>query len=246
MTRSPSSDLGVLREGWRALRRHPGTVAGLVAAGTLLGAVGPLLQRLAGLPSDPASSYLVGAAGMLPMELYFLPRFLLQVDAEGGGPDRLENPAGAWRETFERRWLRTVAAKLGLDLALVLGFVPLVLPGLFILFAFGWAPMRVLLRGETVSVAMRESFALMRRAWRRAFLMVSAALAVTFFAAALFMAAAAFLMPSAEAWQDLANPVPWVLNAASVAVNAWLSATLLAAYRRLEAYPAPAPSSGGK
>ena len=240
MTSSPASDLGVLREGWRALARRPGTFAGLVVAGTLLGAVGPLLQRVAALPTDPLTSYMVGAAGMLPMELYFLPRLLIQLDAEG--LNHPANPAEGWRETFEGRWLRTVLAKIGLDLATVVGFVPLILPGFFVLFAFGWAPMRVLLRGEPLLVAMRGSYALMRKSWRRAFLMVSAALSLTFFAAACLMALGGFLVPDAAAWKELTHPVPWLLNAASVAVNVWLSSTLLAAFQRLEGYEAPASS----
>lgn len=239
MSSPATSDLAALREGWGALARRPATFAALVAAGTLLGAVGPLLQRLAALPSDPASSYLVGAAGMLPMELYFLPRLLLRLDAEEGSHPL--NPAGAWKETFEKRWLRTVGAKLGLDLALVLGFVPFILPGFLILFAFGWAPMRVLLRGEALPAALRGSFALMRQSWRRAFLMVSAALSVTFLAAACLMALASLVAPSAAEGRDLTHPATWILNAASVAVNVWLSSTLLATYRRLEAY-APSPS----
>ncbi len=244
MTAAPSSDLGVLLEGWRSLRRHPSALAGLVAVGTLLGAVGPLLQRFMPLPQEPAATYLIGAAGMLPMELYFLPRFLLRLDAEG--PGHPQNPAEGWRETFEQRWLRTVVAKIGINVAIGIGILPFVLPGLFLLFAFGWAPLRVLLRGEPILVAMRESFALMRRSWRRAFLMVSAALTVTFFAAACLMAAGGLLLPSPEAWRTLAHPVPWLINAASVAVNVWLSTTLLAAYRRLESYSPPVSSSEDK
>jgi hypothetical protein len=241
MSPSPASDLAVLREGWLALQKRPAGFAGLVAVGMLLGAVGPLLQRLVNLPTDPTTSYLVGVAGLFPMELYFLPRFLLRLDAEGLGHP--QNPAEGWRAAFEARWLRMVLAKVGINLAIGVGILPFILPGLFLLFAFGWAPMRVLLRGEPILVAMRESFALMRRSWRRAFLMVSAALTVTFFAAACLMAAGGLLLPSPEPWRTLAHPVPWLFNAASVAVNVWLSATLLATYQRLEGYSEPVPSS---
>ena len=240
MASTASSDLGVLRDSWRALAREPGAAGLLVLAGTLLGAVGPLLQRLLALPTDQTTTYLVGMAGMLPMELYFIPRFLLRLDATG--LDHPANPAGSWHATFEERWLRTVLAKLGLDLAIVVGFIPFIVPALFVIFAFGWMPMRVLLRGENWRVAARESFALMRRGWRRAILMVSAALTLTFLVAAGLIVVGGLFLPSPESWNDLKHPLVWVFNGISVAVNVWLNATLLAAYQRLEAY-SPAASS---
>ena len=56
------------------LAHSPGAALAMLVAGTLLAGVGPLLQRWTGRSDDP--SYLIlGMVGMLPWELYFLPRF---------------------------------------------------------------------------------------------------------------------------------------------------------------------------
>ena len=168
---------------------------------------------------------------MLPWELYLLPWFMAGLDAEVAGHPA--NPAAEWRSRFEERWLRTLAAKLALNLAVGIGMVALLVPGLLVLFAFGWAPYRVLLRGESLPVAMRGSLAMMRAGWRRALLMVCAAFLVAFTATLGLMAAAAMRTPSAGP-MPLTSPLRWVLEALSVGINLWLSATLLVAYQRLE------------
>lgn len=234
-----AADLGALIEGGRLLLRRPRTVLALLAVGTLLGAVGPLLQRWTQRNDDPA--YLIlGMVGMLPWELYFLPRFLARTDAET--VDLALNPASEWRLRFEERWLRTLASKVALNLAVAFGLLALIVPGLLVLFAFGWAPFRVLLRGETLAVAMRASLGMMRLGWRRALLMVGAAFFVAFSATFGLLALASAFHPGTGPL-PLRSPLRWVLEALSVAISLWLSATLLVAFQRLEAY---AGASSGK
>ncbi len=233
-----ASDLRTLIEGARLLLRRPRSVFALLAVGTLLGAVGPLLQWWTKRNDDPAY-LLLGMVGMLPWELYFLPRFLARTDAEAlGGP---LNPAADWQGRFEERWLRTLASKVALNLAVAFGLLALLVPGLLVLFAFGWAPYRVLLRGESLPAAMRGSLAMMRQGWRRALLMVGAAFLVAFSATLGLVAVASAFHPGSGPL-PLRSPLRWVLEALSVAVSLWLSATLLVAFEKLEAYAEP--SSG--
>ena len=224
------SDLNALAAGFRLLFRQPAVTLAMLCVGTLLTSVGPLLQRWSGRADDVA--YLVlGFVGMLPWELYFLPRFMARLDAEDAVHPA--NPTAEWRHRFEERWLRTLAAKMALNLAVGFGLIALLLPGLLVLFAFGWAPYRVLLRGESIPVAMRGSLAMMRNGWRRALLMVCAAFLVAFTATLGLVAAAAALVPSAGP-MPLTSPWRWVLETLSVCISLWLSATLLVAYQRLE------------
>jgi hypothetical protein len=235
MESTPAPDLGILAEGLRFLYRRPAPVLVLWGVGILLGSVGPLLQRLTGRADDPA--YLIlGAVGILPWELYFMPRFLTRVDAEERGHPA--NPAGEWREHFEERWFRAFLAKILLNLAVVLGLLALVVPGLLVIFAFGWAPQRVLLRGESLAEAMRRSLAMMRQAWRRALFMVGAAFLV-FFALTFGLLAAASALHPANGPLPLNSPLRWGLEAVSVAINLWLSATLLAVFQRLDSSAEP-------
>jgi hypothetical protein len=127
-----------------------------------------------------------------------------------------------------------------LNLAVGLGLVALLVPGLLLLFAFGWTPYRVLLRGESIAVAMRGSLAMMRIAWRRALLMVCAAFLVAFTATLGLVAVSAAVAPGAGP-MPLTSPLRWALEAASVGINIWLSATLLAAFHRLENYSDSVP-----
>jgi hypothetical protein len=238
MAPAPASDLGTLADGLRLLFRRPAAALAMLCVGTLLGSVGPLLQRWTGRADDPA--YLIlGIVGMLPWELYFLPRFLAGVDAEELGHPA--NPFAEWRDRFEERWFRTLAAKVALNLAIGFGLLALVVPGLLVLFCFGWAPYRVLLRGESLATAMRGSLAMMRQGWRRAMLMVCSAFLVAFSATLGLLAAASALHPSGGPI-PLGSPLRWVLEAVSVVINLWLSATLLAAYQRMERYSEPSPS----
>ncbi len=239
MAASARADLGILAEGALGLLRRPAPTLGMLVIGTLLGAVGPLLQRWTGR-SDDSAFLLLSAAGMLPWELYFLPRFLARVDAEDIGHPA--NPAAEWRERFEQRWLRTLGAKVALNLAVGFGILAFLVPGLVILFAFGWTPYRVLLRGERLAEAMRASFAIMRQQWRRALLMACAACLVAFLALAGLLVVAAVLQPGGGPL-PLRSPARWILEAGSVAVSLWLSTALLAAYQRLES---SADSPSGK
>lgn len=229
------TDLGVLVVGFRLLLRRPASAFVLLWVGILLGGVGPLLQRWTGR-NDDAAYMILGMVGMLPWELYFLPRFLVRLDAEERGHPR--NPMEGWQVTFEQRWFLTLVAKMALNLAVAFGLIALVVPGLLVLFCFGWTPYRVLLRGESLAIAMRGSLAMMRAAWRRALLMVGAAFLLAF-CASLGLAVAASAFHPARGPLPLTSPLRWIVEAASVAISLWLSATLLAAFHRIEPYSDP-------
>jgi len=168
MTTSPKSDLASLKEGTRYLARRPAVTLGIAALGMALFALAALLQRSSGLPDEPQVEQLLTFAALLPLELYFIPRFLIAADAQEG-----ENPLNApadWKIHFEERWLRAFWGKILLSFATGLGIILFVAPGLLVLMAFGWMPLRILLRGESVAQAARGSLQTMRHAWQRVIL----------------------------------------------------------------------------
>lgn len=82
MATPPPSHLGVLRDGLALLRRHPAQAAGLVFLAMALAQAGPALELAAGAAPGPLAQPLFGFAGLLPLEMYFLPRLQAQLDAE--------------------------------------------------------------------------------------------------------------------------------------------------------------------
>lgn len=231
MESTPSRDLATLVDGTRHLwgRRRPAALVAL--AGILLGAVGPGLHLLSGLPGDRDTATLLMAVGLLPMEIFFIPRFLLRLDAELG---EAEGQASLdWRAAFEARWLRAFGAKLLLAALVALGIMALVLPALVVLLAFGWAPMRVLLRGERIGEALRGSVLLMRRAWRRAFLVVCAAFAIAFGLGIAVEVPLVLLAGEPKGLLALVHPALLLLRAVESVLSLWLSIVLLLLYRRL-------------
>lgn len=125
-------------------------------------------------------------------------------------------------------------------MAVGFGLVLLLVPGILLLALYGWAPLRMLLRGESLRSALAWSQAAMTRHWPR---VVQAVLAMMLVALAYQVAAAwildLVLPPRAldlgpEALLRLRHPAFWVFNLLGGALNLWLSATLLALYWRLE------------
>src|SRR5512145_1990330 len=144
MRASPLTDLQPLGRGLMTLLRHPLQTLGLAILMVILSLLGPILQIWAPVPDDPSVSMALAVVALVPMELYFLPRFLLFLDAEA--VDHPLNPRASWKATFETRWMRAFVAKALLYLTVGAGMTCLVFPGLFLLAVFGWAPFRVLLR----------------------------------------------------------------------------------------------------
>ncbi|WP_026853958.1 hypothetical protein [Geothrix fermentans] len=240
------SHLGALREGLAMLRRHPLPFLGLAVMAMALAQLGPVLELAARVGPSLLIQPIFGFAGLLPLEMYFIPRMQAQLDAELR--DAPGNPARSWREVFEGRWLRAFLLRLGLSVAIGLGLLCFLIPGILVLTLFGWAPLRVLLRGDAPVPALRWSQTAMARQWPRIVQAVLAMLLV----ALVYQIAAGWaldrLLPAVDpevgpgALLRLKHPAFWIFNLLGGALNLWLSCSLLALYHRLEAATAaPAP-----
>ncbi len=233
------SHLGSLREGISLLRRHPLLSLGLALLATALAQLGPALELAAGAAPSLVFQSIFGFAGLLPLEMYFIPRLQAQLDAEGLNTP--SNPAANWREAFDARWLRAFLTRLGLSLAIGLGLLMFLVPGIAVLFLFGWAPMRMLLRGEGLLPALRWSQTAMARHWPR---IVQAVLAMILVALVYQISASwalDHLLPPTDpdlgpsALLRLKHPAFWVFNLLGGVLNLWLSCALLTLFQRLEA-----------
>jgi len=235
----PPSFLGTLREGFVLLLRHPGLTAGLALLAMVLAQVGPALELAAGAGPSLLLQAVFGFAGLLPLEMYFIPRLQAQLDAETlNGPG---NPASGWNLVFDARWLRTFLARLALSLAVGLGLLLFILPGILVLTLFGWAPLRMLLRGEDLLAALKWSQAAMARHWPRTVQAVLGMMLVALVYQVLANWALERLLPGADpdlgpgAWLRLKHPAFWIFNLLGGLLNLWISCALLALYQRLEA-----------
>ncbi len=235
----PASHLGALREGVALLRRHAGLALGLALLAMGLAQLGPALELAAGAGRNPAFQPLFGAVGLLPFEMYILPRLQARLDAEQ--LDHPLNPRAGWTATFDTRWLPTFGTRMLLSLAAGVGLVLFILPGIVVLTLFGWAPLRVLLRGDRLAEAFRWSQAAMARNWLR---VVQAVLAMLLVLLA-YQALSAFALErllhgldpdlGPDAWLRLRHPAFWVIGFVGGLLNLWFTASLLALYHRLEA-----------
>ena len=233
------SHLGALREGLVLLRRHPALSLGIALLAMGLAQLGPALELAAGAGPNLLLQPIFGFAGLLPLEMYFIPRLQAQLDAETLGGSG--NPVAGWRETFDGRWLRAFLARLGISAAIGLGLLLFLVPGIVVLTLFGWAPLRMLLRGDGLLEALRWSQSAMARHWLRIVQAVLAMLLV----ALVYQVAASWaldrLLPAADpdlgpgALLRLKHPAFWAFNLLGGALNLWLSCALLALYQRLEA-----------
>ncbi|HEY3271816.1 MAG TPA: hypothetical protein VGJ89_11440 [Geothrix sp.] len=246
MRTPPPSHLGALREGLTLFRLHPLPALGLVLLAMVLAQLGPALELAAGAGPSLLVQPIFAFAGLLPLEMYLIPRLQAQLDAELR--DTPVNPTATWHAVFEARWLKAFLLRLGLSAAIGLGLLCFLIPGILVLTLFGWAPMRMLLRGDSALASLRWSQAAMARHWPRIVQAVLAMLLV----ALLYQIAAGWaldrLLPAMDpdlgpsALLRLKHPALWVSNLLGGAMNLWLSCSLLALYHRLEAAAAtPAP-----
>lgn len=216
------------------LRRHPWQFLGLALLAMLLAQLGPALELAAGAGSNPLLQPVFGFVGLLPLEMYFIPRFQAQLDAD------IQSTA-SWREAFDRRWLPTFLARIGISMAIGVGVLLFIIPGIVIMTLFGWAPLRMLLRGDGFLPALKWSQAAMTRHWPRIVQAVLAMMLVALVYQGLSLWAMEQLVPSADsnlgpaAMLRLKHPAFWVFNLTSGTLNLWLSCALLALFRRLEA-----------
>jgi len=213
----------------------------------LLAQLGPALELAAGVGPNLILQAIFGFAALLPLEMYFIPRLQAQLDAETRND--AANAIGGWRETFDDRWLRTFLARLAISVAIGLGLLMFLIPGILILTLFGWAPLRMLLRGDGLLTALKWSQAIMVRHWPR---VIQAVLAMTLVAMAYQMAASWALdrlLPAMDpdvgpgALLRLRHPAFWCFNLLGGTLNLWLSCALLALYQRLEVTAQPPAGS---
>jgi len=233
MTTSPKTDLACLLEGTRYLTRRPLAVLGISALGMVLAALAALLQIRAGLPDDPLVDAALTFASLLPLELYFIPRFLIAADARSG--QNPHNPPGDWRQRFEERWMRAFWGKTLLALATGIGLSLFIFPGLVVLLAFGWVPLRILLRGEALGQAARGSLQMMARSWRRVIFATSAMAMVYLSSIVILSYLVGLVVAEPTVQMRLTHPLIWAGNFVGSFLSLWLSACLLALFRRVEA-----------
>lgn len=232
------SHLGALREGYVLLRRHPGHTLGLALLAMGLAQLGPALELAAGAPPNLLSQVIFGFVGILPLEMYLIPRLQARLDAET--LDTHGNPSATWRDTFDGRWLKSFLARLGLGTAVFVGLNLFLVPGIVILTLFGWVPLRVLLRGDGLLEAMRWNRAAMARHWPR---IIQAVLAMMLLGLIYLMGVGwtmSRLLPTTDpdlvpsALLRLRHPAFWFFNFTGGLLNLWLSCALLALFQRLE------------
>ena len=171
-----------------------------------------------------------------------MPRFLAEADAGAGAAS--QNPPGSGSGTS-----MPLAAGHGGPVPALrrvgLGLLCLVLPGLLALFAFGWAPLRVLLRGETLADAARGSLRMMVRSWRRVLPVALGWPWSTSGTCSSSSLALAGLGAEPTPWQRLTHPGLWAGNFIGTLLNVWSSVCFLALFRRVEAGAEAAPPGPG-
>lgn len=243
----PRSQSGALLDGFRSLARRPGWTVGLVVLGTLLGQLGPALEILAKAEKNPVMGMALAWVAVLPLELYFIPRWISWLDADL--LDSPSNPGARWPALFDQRWLRAFGAGLVVQMVGGLGLLLLLIPGVVVLTLAGFAPMRILLRGESFPDALRWSARAMARHWPR---IVQTALTILLvaFAGSLAIALAEnavftrFGAEGPDAWTRLKHPLVWASQALGSLALLWVSASFLSLYQRLEQLVAGSGASG--
>jgi len=214
------------------LRRHLLWLGALVLASVVLSLLPPALQLLFRLPPSLETEVLLRLVALLPMELYLVPRLLLRLDAELRNAP--ENPDAAWEATFERQWLRAAVAKLLLTAAVSLGLSAFLVPGLLLLFVFGWTPLRVLLRGESIGDAARGSLQMARQNWT-GMVAVGGFLGLLYFTCVLMLfLVIAVTVPDPTPLDRLLRPVFWMGYCLSALVELALSLALLGLFHHVE------------
>jgi hypothetical protein len=232
-----------LRRAAECCLRQPLWSLGLALLFALLAVFAPWLQLRTGLPDTPMITVILLQVAMLPLELYFIPRFLAATDARVLNEPR--NPENTWKQAFEERWLRTLGARLLLAALFAVGFICFILPGLVVITLFGWAPMRVLLRGESIQDAFKGSARLMIQLWPKVLLTLAVFIACSLSLELLLDGTLIRSLQTATLWQRVTHPAIWTDNFLLGIRNVWLNAAFLALYQRMEAEPAPPPPAPG-
>jgi hypothetical protein len=216
------------------LRIHPARTLGLMAASTLLSVGAVWLGKHLGLPDNPQPDDISGLvqvgllnmAVALPMVLYLMPMWALATDAHTPGESR--NSAEGWRQSFETRWGRAFLARILLAIASCIGVALCIFPGFLVLLYFGWTPWRVLLLGEPISEAARNSAKAMAQLWPQVCMAIVAIVLIVFVCNDLVSWALGFL-GRGFGWHAsnifAQFSVVW-MNAALLGLFQWMEATL--------------------
>jgi hypothetical protein len=231
MTVPAPGPLRILSTALALLKRHPLTSLGIAALATALSGAVPLLQLWLKLPDDLLTETALSLAAMVPLHFYALPRLLAFLDAET--VHRPENPIERWKEHFEERWLKGVAAFLLLSLLVWIGLA-LIIPAIVIALLLGWVPYRILLRGDSFTGAILTNRAMAAKSWPRV-LGAGLGLLAVMMIPVMGLLSLLLLAPSDPTlWQRAVHPVFWIVRFLSAAVGLTLQICFLALYWSVE------------
>jgi len=221
---------------------YPAWTLGLVLLATLLSIGAAALTKHLGLSdqlqADDISGILqrslISIAVLFPLELYFLPRWVLAMDAFK--PGESGNSKENWKQLFEERWGKVFLARILVTTAYSIGFFLCLIPGFIILLYFGWTPWRVLLRGESISTAAKAVSKSMALLWPQVIVAVGTILLIII---VLSEVAAQAIAPlgGAHAWQ--------ISNLFNQFLIIWMNAALLALYQWMESTAVTAGNTSG-
>jgi len=213
---------------------HPAWTLGLVALAVLLSFAAAHLSRRLGLPESPPPEDIVGVlqlslvnlAVLFPLELYFIPRWVLATDALTPGESRTSKEL--WKKLFEERWGKVFLARILVAVAASIGFMLCIAPGFIVLMYFGWTPWRVLLQGEPIQIAAKTSVRNMALLLPHVMIAVTAILLILLVSNEL-VARASVLLGHGPGW-NFSNvfsqfSVIW-MNAALLGLYQWMESTV--------------------
>lgn len=225
-------DLTIMEEAALCLKRRLGTTVIIAVIGTLLTALSYLLQIYFELPERSVVVLMLAFASRLPLELYFIPRFLMSYDAELGQSPL--NTLSEWQVKFEERWLRAYLGNALVFIASVIGMSLLVLPGIVVCIAFAWVQLRILLRGESIAQATKSSLAMTKRYWQKVTIVFIGTVLVYVFLTSTMSIVMHMAVKDFTAYARLTNPLVWVYNFLGSALVLWLDFCYLVLHSRLE------------
>ena len=229
---STLQNLSAIPTSFRWVVRHRGLVAGLAALWAILMTLAPWVQMKVGIPHQELTSAILVRVFTLPIEFYLLPMLLAYVDSEFHRNPA--NPREGWQRTFESRGAMAALAQLLLFVAVMLGTVAFIIPGVVIMILLGWMPMYLLLRGGSITHAARWSLSIMVKEWRRVILAVLPVFGIYVVLIFGLVFAITRGVPEHTLWLRFRHPYFWLFNLLTSAVNIWVSLALLAIFHKVE------------
>jgi hypothetical protein len=222
---------------------HPTWTLGLIALASLLSIGTSALSRHLGLPEQPEPNdiiaifklSLVNMAVLFPLELYFFPRWILATDAHTPGEPR--NSKETWKQLFEERWGKVFLARILIAAMAGIGFLLCIVPGFLVMLFFGWTPWRVLLHGESISVAVKTAARNMAMLWPQVLMAIATILLIIFAYQELVGRTTAMLE------HETGHYVSSILSQFSMV---WMNAALLGLYQWMEATIAKIGNGSGQ